>query len=186
MFVAMLSQTAYGKHAGLSQQRVSQLVREGLPLIDGKIDPVTADAWIARNLDPLKRTAAKEGCGRAAPVPKPQRRAPRRPEERTKHAEPQQKLSGIATARVEKLEADASLARLKLREREGSLVSRDAAERFVFEKAREQRDGWIAWVARSAPVLAHELEADPQRTFATLDRLARAFLREQAGAGGEE
>ena len=180
MFVAMLSQTAYGKYAGLSQQRISQLVREGLPTIEGKIDPVAADTWISRSLDPLKRAAAKDGRVRAAPKP------PRRPEERTKHAETQEKLSGIATARAEKLEADASLARLKLREREGSLVSRDAAERFVFEKAREQRDGWIAWVARSAPVLAHELEADPQRTFATLDRLARAFLREQAGAGGEE
>ena len=184
MFVAMLSQTAYGKYAGLSQQRISQLVREGLPTTEGKIDPAVADAWIARNLDPLKRTAAKEGGVGVAP--KPQRRPLGRPGQRTKQAEPQQKLSGIATARAEKLEADASLARLKLREREGSLVSRDAAERFVFEKAREQRDGWIAWVARSAPILAHELEADPQRTFATLDRLARAFLREQAGADGEE
>jgi hypothetical protein len=176
----MLSQTAYGKYAGLSQQRISQLVREGLPTIEGKIDPAVADAWIARNLDPLKRAVAK-----AAPVPKPQRLAPRRPEEPAERAAPQ-KRSSIAAARTEKLEADASLARLKLREREGSLVARDAAERFVFEKAREQRDGWITWVARSAPVLAHELEADPQRTFATLDRLARAFLREQAGEDGEE
>lgn len=174
--MTLLSQTAYAKRAEVSQPRISQLVREGLPTIRGKIDPAAADAWINSHLDPLKRAAAKA-------APRPQRRAPRR-QERIERAEPQ--LSGIATARAGKLEADAALARLRLQEREGSLVSRDAAERFVFEKAREQRDGWIAWVARSAPVLAHELQADPQRTFATLDRLARAFLREQAGADGEE
>ena len=83
MFVAMLSQSAYGKHAGLSQQRIGQLVREGLPTTEGKIDPAVADAWIARNLDPLKRTAAKEGGVGTAPVPKRQRRPLRRPEERT-------------------------------------------------------------------------------------------------------
>jgi hypothetical protein len=55
------------------------------------------------------------------------------------------------------LAAEAAFARLELKKREGSLIPREAAERFIFERAREERDALIAWVARVSPALAHEL-----------------------------
>jgi hypothetical protein len=133
--MTLVSQTAYAKHAQLSQQRISDLVMEGLPARNGRIDKEAADTW---------RLAT----------------------------------SGM---KKQKLSADLRLADLKLREREGSLVQKGAAETFVFEEARKIRDQLIGWVAQSAPTLAHELEADPQKTFAALDRLVREFLSEAAG-----
>jgi hypothetical protein len=87
--------------------------------------------------------------------------------------------------RKRKLAIDNQISELKLSERSGSLVPRDAAERYVFEELRKVRDNLIGWVARSAPVVAHELDADPQLTFATLDRLVREFLTELAHAPQE-
>ena len=59
----------------------------------------------------------------------------------------------MSEARRQKMQADAGSAKLKLRERDGALISREVVERFVFERARAERDVWIGWIARTAPDL---------------------------------
>ncbi len=132
---------------------------KGLPTVGGKIDPDTADKWIAANLDPERRERDRSWRGGVVNEPAPVR-------------------VETSEARRQKMQADAGLAKLKLQERVGSLVPREAAEAFVFEEGRKIRDGWIAWIARTAPALAHELQSDPQQTFAALDRLVRDHIRE--------
>ena len=157
----LLTKTEYAKQINLTPGRISQLLAKGLPTLNGKIDPDAADAWIDANIDHDRRERDKSW------------RSPRDSKPEPAHARVE-----TAEARRQKMQADAGLAKLKLREREGELVSRDAAERFVFEAARDIRDGILAWVSRTAPALARELDADPQATFAALDRLVREHLAE--------
>jgi hypothetical protein len=142
-----------------------------LPTTNGRIDPATADAWIEANIDHDRREREKVGRAYKASEPVATPAATRAATRAPIHVE-------TAEARRQKMCADAGLAKLKLLEREGDLVPKDAAENLVFEEARKIRDGLIAWVARTAPALAHELDADPQATFSALDRLIREHLAE--------
>jgi hypothetical protein len=123
-----------------------------------RVNITKADAWMAENIDPARQEAARRG------------RADR--------------VSGgsVASARQQKLETDVRLSQLKLGERDGSLVARSEVEAFVFARARMERDRWVSFVARTAPTLANELDCDPQRAFAVLDRLVREHLTELADA----
>jgi hypothetical protein len=163
----LLSKTDYARHVKLSPGRITQLLAKGLPTIDGKIDPDAADAWIEANIDHDRRDRERE------------RQASR------DRDEPAPARIETTEARRQKLQADAGLAKLKLRERDGALIARDIVERFVFERARAERDVWIGWIARMAPALAHELQSDPQATFAALDRIVRENLLEISQAKQE-
>jgi hypothetical protein len=140
---------------------------KGLPAVDGKIDPGAADAWIEENIDHDRRERERER--QAGNVPN---------ENVTTRVE-------TTEARRQKMQADAGLAKLKLRERDGALIARDIVERVVFERARAERDVWIGWIARMAPALAHELQSDSQATFAALDRIVREHLLEISQAKWE-
>jgi len=48
------------------------------------------------------------------------------------------------------------------------------------QRARAERDAHLAWVQRTAPLLAAELGADPRATFAALDRMMREHLEHLA------
>jgi hypothetical protein len=150
-------QAAYAKRVGLSQTRIAQLIRDGLPTNGSRIDPVAADRWMAEHIDPLRKAAARGKSGGVSG-------------------------GSVAAARAAKLQADVKLSQLKLGERDGSLVERASVEKFIFERARFERDRWVGWIARTAPTLAHDLDCDPQRAFAVLDRLVREHLAELADA----
>jgi len=62
------------------------------------------------------------------------------------------------------------------------LSGRAKVEAFIFERARDERARWTGWIARTAPTLAHELDCDPQKAFAAVDRLTREHLAELAEA----
>lgn len=50
----LLSQSAYARQRGCSQQHISKLVQQGrITLINGKIDPIKADQEIEQSADPL-------------------------------------------------------------------------------------------------------------------------------------
>jgi hypothetical protein len=163
----LLTKTDYARHVKLSPGRITQLLAKGLPTVAGKIDSDVADAWIEANIDHDRRERERER--QAASVA----------------TEPTPVRVETSEARRQKLQADAGLAKLKLRERDGALIARDIVERFVFERARAERDVWIGWIARMAPALAHELQSDPQATFAALDRIVREHLLEISQSKGE-
>ena len=67
-------------------------------------------------------------------------------------------------------------AKLAFEKEQGQLVETLAATRTVFARARAERDAHMAWVQRTAPLLAAEVGADPRATFAALDRMMREHL----------
>jgi hypothetical protein len=67
-------------------------------------------------------------------------------------------------------------AKLAFEREQGQLVETLAATRTVFARARAERDAHMAWVQRTAALLAAEVGADPRATFAALDRMMREHL----------
>lgn len=150
------TKTAFAARVGLSKGRISQLIAEGLPVRqDGQIDVAAGLNWIEANLDPARRHkgGAPMGTGRTSTL-----------------------------AEAKRLHEIVKVQRAKLAyEREqGKLIDADEARRTVFARARAERDAHLAWVQRTAPLLAAELGADPRATFAALDRMMCEHLEHLA------
>lgn len=150
------SKADFAARVGLTRGRISQLIAEGLPVqADGRINVEAGLSWMENNLDPDRRN--KGGVAR-------------------------QEVSGpsLAEARRLHLIVQVQRAKLALEQERGTLINADEAVNTVFARARAERDAYIAWVQRSAPVIAGELGADPNKTFAVLDRLMREHLEQLA------
>ncbi len=64
-------------------------------------------------------------------------------------------------------------AKLDLERERGELVSRNVIRAESFAWARQERDAWLAWSRRVAPLLAAEVQGDAAAMFALLDRHVR-------------
>ncbi len=80
------------------------------------------------------------------------------------------------TARGQRDVAEAKISELKAERLAGRLIDAKATLRAVEGRARFERDAWIGWVNRAAPVLASEAGADMATIVAILDREVRAHL----------
>jgi DNA-binding transcriptional regulator YdaS (Cro superfamily) len=80
------------------------------------------------------------------------------------------------TARGQRDVAEAKIAGLKAERLAGRLIDLKATLRVVEGRARFERDAWIGWVNRAAPLLASEAGADMAIIVAILDREVRAQL----------
>ena len=150
------TKTAFAARVGLTKGRISQLIAEGLPVRpDGTIDVAKGLAWIESNLDPARRH--KGGAPSAST--------------RTATLAEAKRLHEIV--KVQR-------ARLAYEREQGKLIDAEEAQRTVFARARAERDAHLAWVQRTAPLLAAELGADPRATFAALDRMMREHLEHLA------
>jgi hypothetical protein len=76
--------------------------------------------------------------------------------------------------------AKAHLARLKLQERRGELIDRARATALVFRLAREERDAWANWPARTSALMAAALGVDAHAMQTLLETHVRAHLGELA------
>ncbi len=162
------TQSVFARRVGLSQQRVSQLIRAGLPTLpNGRIDPEPAAAWVAERLDVERRVRGKANARAATPVvddlAKEHTGAPSLVEARRRH---------------ELLKAERTALRLKTEARD--LMQRADAARAAFEFTRAVRDSWTGWASRIAPALAAEAGTDVGSMFAALDRAVRQHLVELA------
>ncbi len=83
--------------------------------------------------------------------------------------------TGNASRReLEKLKVERE--RLALEKDRGEVIDRAEIHKALFERARGERDAWIAWSSRMASELAAEIGCEPGEIFATLDREIRAHL----------
>lgn len=150
------TKSAFAARVGLSKGRISQLVAEGLPVqADGTIDVARGLAWMEANLDPARRN--KGGT-----------------------PSPSNTTATMADVRRALVLAQAQRARLAYDRERGQVIDAKEAAAAVFVRAKAERDAHIAWVSRTAPLLAAELGADPARTYAALDRMMREHLEHLA------
>lgn len=69
--MTLMSFSAYARHRGCSQPYISKMVKLGkIPVVDGKIDPVAADAALAAHADPdMAPVVAAHATRREAKAP---------------------------------------------------------------------------------------------------------------------
>jgi hypothetical protein len=77
-------------------------------------------------------------------------------------------------------EAKTRLLDLEYQRKCGALIDAARAEHTVFTFVRAERDSWLSWIARTAPVLAGELAVDEHAVFHALDRHVREHLEHLA------
>lgn len=140
---ALLSQAAYARRRGISQQAVwKRTTTAGGPIpVHGpqkRLDVAEADAlW-----DATKSPQGEGGAPAAAAPP---------------DAPPVVDASLYARAKAMRMAALAKREALELRIREGELVDRAAVQHQVEGLAQEYFDGWRRWPARVGPVVAQRL-----------------------------
>ena len=144
----LVSQREYARSRGLSHQAVNKAVRAGrIPLVNGKIDAVAADAARAGNSRPRIDSAAP------APGNPPATWLPGASENHDLAASERPKATYTA-ARALKEVYLAKQAKLDYEAAEAKLVPVEEVRAQAFEAARAIREQLMALPARLAPVLA--------------------------------
>lgn len=150
--VGLVSQRAYAKQRGCSQQAVNwHTVAHGGPIPtygpEKLIDPAEADRlWPQRTNGPRRGQALD-----------------------------------FDRARTRKMVAEAARAQLELEARRGALVDRVAGERIVFAFGRRHRDAWLAWPARIGAEFAAALGVEAAAVIVQLEAYVAHHLEELSG-----
>lgn len=152
--IALISKSEYARRRGCTEAAVRRAVKDGrISLIDGKIDPVAADAQWARN---SRVRAGSKPTTEARPV------------------DQEDTEGGYWQSRARREAAEAEMAELKLAEQRGSLV-RAADVRAVFsQRLAGLRNSLLQIPARLSPVMA--AESDQARCFEALQAELHAAL----------
>ncbi|MGL4858777.1 MAG: hypothetical protein ACRC5A_03385 [Enterobacteriaceae bacterium] len=171
----LMSVSQYAKHSKMSRTAFYNWEsKDDFPKrVDGKVDATACDAYLARYRvaqDPRTKNAErkKEKITTAmttdAPIP---------PEDTTE-SEVQQimmatgaKMS-LEEARRFKENYLALMAQLTYQKESGEVVELSIAENVLFKAFRAQRDSWLNWPARVAPLIAADLNIEADRVTEVL------------------
>jgi hypothetical protein len=190
-----MSEREYAAHVGLSRGAIQKAkTAERLVLHpDGSINAAASDARRAETTDPSK-VRGDRGASGAAKAPRTKPPAPKLkpvPEAAVAAVGDTLREQGLAVPAVgggttflqaktanEVLKAQER--RIRLQKLKGELIERARALALVFRLAREERDAWVNWPARSAALMAAELGVEPAAMQKVLERHVRAHLDELA------
>ncbi|BBO75780.1 hypothetical protein DSCW_31970 [Desulfosarcina widdelii] len=156
--MALMNMTEYGRHVGISRQRVSVLIQTGqisAAAITKKgkwtlIDPDMADDDLRRNLDPSKSVAV---------IPESEMR------ETIQAAGLGDQDPDYARSRALNEHYKAALKKLEYDAKSGDLIPRSEVEKDAFECARTTRDAMLNIPNRLAAVLSAESDQKKVETI---------------------
>lgn len=181
--VDMITQAEYARRRGVSREAVSRAIKDGrISLIDGKIDPVAADAQWAQN-SRVRVGSRPAGAATTAEL-----------------AAAAGEGGGVASAgddywdsRARREAAEAEKSEMQAAEMRGDLIRTDAVRSALAKAASSARDALQQIPARLSPVLAAEtdaakvhalLEGEIHGALAQLTGLAIKSTSASAGAVG--
>lgn len=176
--MAGMTQKAYAQSRGVSPQAINKLVKsKKLLLVDGKIDPVIADAQL-RELDPSRSKAAFQlgalQVAPAQPAPAAELQAP--PAKVTE-------LNEFAKSKAERERFAALRERLSYESELKLVIKREPVNRALFDAGRMMRDALHAALRNAAPQIAGKTDvlaiedvllAEADRVLASFSRLAQS------------
>ncbi len=168
--VELITQAEYARRRGVDPTSVRDAVRGGrITLIDGKIDPVVADAQWQANTRKRVSIAGEGGAPAAAPSAAPS--SPTPPD-----VDYGGGVSGYQKSRARREAAEAELAELRLAEETGDLIRTDAVRSAYSRRAAGLREALMQIPARLSPVLA--AESDPAKIHDHLQAELRQVLEQ--------
>jgi hypothetical protein len=152
--VNLITQAAYAKHRGVSEAAVSKAIKAGrISLIDGKIDPVAADAQWARN------SRVRAGSGRPSPAGAAGGALPGPLSGEGDDPDARPGGDDYWNSRSRREAAEAELAEIELAERNGQVILVKAVEAVWAQALGSAREHLLQVRARLAPLLAAEADA---------------------------
>jgi len=171
-----LTQAEYARRTGLTQSRVSYLVRDGHVVLfaDGSIDAEATDRRLERLQ--MERTRRRQSVARQKRIVATS----------VSPGDPAQEADApVGETGMTYLEAKTGnevvryqRAVLELRHYRGQLVSADAVERTSREIAQAVRDAWLTWPSRVAPLMAERLGVASHAMHEALSAAVRDHLVE--------
>jgi hypothetical protein len=190
-----MSERQYAAHIGLSRGAIQKAkTAERLVLFaDGSINAAASDVRRAETTDPSK-VRGDRGASGAAKAPRTKPPEPKLkpvPEAAVAAVGDTLREQGLAVPAVgggttylqaktanEVLKAQER--RIRLQKLKGELIERARALSLVFRLAREVRDAWVNWPARSSALMGAELGVEPAAMQKALEKHVRAHLDELA------
>ncbi len=190
-----MSERQYAAHVGLSRGAIQKAkTAERLVLYpDGSINAAASDVRRAETTDPSK-VRGDRGASGAAKAPRTKPPEPKLkpvPEAAVAAVGDTLREQGLAVPAVgggttflqaktanEVLKAQER--RIRLQKLKGELIERARALSLVFRLAREVRDAWVTWPARSSALMAADLGVEPAAMQKVLEKHVRAHLDELA------
>jgi hypothetical protein len=182
-----LSERQYAARAGLSRGAIQKAKEAGRLVLhaDGSIDAVASDERRAALTDPSKSRTAQKGTAelkaKLKPVPEAAVASVGETLREEGLAAP---VTGGGTTFLQAKTANEVLKaqerRIRLQKLKGELIERARALALVFRLAREVRDAWVNWPARSAALMAADLGVEPAVMQKVLETHVRAHLDELA------
>lgn len=162
--VELITQAEYARRRGCTEGAVRRAVRDRrITLIDGRVDPVAADAQWSRNTRPRAGSRATDDVDLQAAAASVGR-----------GAAPADGAEDYWTSKARRERAEADLAELKLAEQQGQLVRADDWAAALAKRAAAFREGLLQIPHRTAAQLA--AETDQARVHALLDAEIRQVL----------
>ena len=164
----LLTQKEYADRKGWSKQYVNQLVKKGrIPLQGGKIDPVVADAALARDRDPTRAPPFRTDSMAQATPPN----APGQPDPAGLHG-------SFAKARAVREHYRALREQLEYDRLVGKLTVVQEVEDAVFEATRDIRDSFEGTAARIGNTIAGKFGLDERQVHDVITAEFRTTLQE--------
>lgn len=174
----IITKAAFARQLGVSKGRVSHLISAGLPVrSDGSIDLKTALEWVAANTRQKKQARLKR------PPVSANERNDEDPENEVAISGFTENLARgefLSVANADRVKANAlALKHLTSAQREsGEVIPLDLAKRVLFGEFRSQRDAWLNWPSKIAPLMAADLEIDADRILEALNRYVHQQITE--------
>ena len=154
--VELITQSEYARRRGCTEGAVRRAVRDGrISLIDGRVDPVAADAQWARNTRVRAGSRSTDDANLQGSGPPSRGRA-------------DEDDDGYWASKARREKAEANLAELKLAEQMGELVRAADVRASLARSMAGLREALLQMPARVVPLLV----ADPSP--AAMDALLRA------------
>jgi hypothetical protein len=142
-----VSKRGFAELIGVTPGRVSQMLKDGLPVEpNGRIVVDAGRAWVTANVDPNRRRLHLDGDG------------------------------PVRSSKAKKETAEAEIAHLRAAQLGGELIERAATLQAIEGRSRFEQEAWIGWVNRASPEIAAAVNADLAAVVAVLDRLVREQL----------
>ena len=180
-----MSEREYAARAGLSRGAIQKAKAAGRLVLhaDGSIDAEASDARRAGSIDPSKQRPAPAPAPvqpKLKPVPNAALSAVGDTLRENGLPPPTSGGATFLQAKTANEVLKAQERRIRLQKLKGELIERARALALVFRLAREVRDAWANWPARSAALMAADLGVEPAVMQKVLETHVRAHLDELA------
>lgn len=193
--MALVSLAAYGAQHGVTKQAAAKWKSRGLLVIrDDKVDVERSDQrMLNAGMGRFRSDRATDGNRQPPALPVVPTETVQAADELAGELEAIPQLeafverllsggySSLLEAQTVKENALALIRVLEARRKSGALVEIEVAQTALFEAGRTQRDAWLAFPARVAPLIAADLDVEPERVAEVLS----AHVNQQLADLGE-